>query len=66
LEHLVVRKELILDQLQDFALIYSGLLEHFRTGSNHGARGRNPKWRFSESQEMVAVCGKINGGGGKG
>jgi hypothetical protein len=51
-----VRKELILDQIQDFALIYGGLLEHFRTGSDHGARGRNTKRRFTESQKMAAVC----------
>jgi hypothetical protein len=52
----MVRKELILDQLQDFTIICSGLLKHFWNGSGHGARGRNPKRRFTESQEMVAVC----------
>jgi hypothetical protein len=25
-------------------------------GSGHGARGRNPKQRFTELQEMEAVC----------
>jgi hypothetical protein len=51
-----VRKDLILDQLQDFALICRGLLEHFWMGSGHGARGRNPKCRFTKSQEVVVVC----------
>jgi hypothetical protein len=54
-EHLVGRKEVILDQLEDFTLICSGFLEHFWMGSGHGARGGNPKPRFTESQEMVAV-----------
>jgi hypothetical protein len=47
---------MILDQLPDFALICSGFLEHFRTGRDHGARGKNPKQRFTESQEMGLVC----------
>jgi hypothetical protein len=51
-----VRKELILDQLQDYALIYSGLLEQFQMGSSHCAKGRNPKRRFTKSQEMMVVC----------
>jgi hypothetical protein len=55
-EHFTVRKEMIPDQLQDFALISSRFLEHFRTGSGHGARGKNPKQRFTESQEMALVC----------
>jgi hypothetical protein len=46
---------MILDQLLDFALIYSGFLEHFWTGSGHGRRVKNPKWRFTESQEMALV-----------
>jgi hypothetical protein len=51
-----VRKELIFDQLQDFTLICSGLLGHFRTGSDHGARGMNPKQKFTKSQKMAVVC----------
>jgi hypothetical protein len=47
---------MILDQLQDFTLIYNGFLEHFQKGSGLGARGRNPKRRFTELQEMVVVC----------
>jgi hypothetical protein len=47
---------MILDQLPDFSLIYSGFLEHFFTGSDHGARGKNPKWRFTGLQEMELVC----------
>jgi hypothetical protein len=27
-------------------------------GSNHGARGKNPKRRFTESQEMALVCAR--------
>jgi hypothetical protein len=34
------------------------ILEHFRTGSNHGVRGKNPKRRFTESQEMGLVCAR--------
>jgi hypothetical protein len=49
-------KEMILDQLPDFSLIYSGFLEHFWMGSDHGARGKNPKWRFTGLQEMELVC----------
>jgi hypothetical protein len=47
---------MILDQLQDFFLICNGFLEHFRMGSDHGVRGRNPKQRFTELQEMTVVC----------
>jgi hypothetical protein len=47
---------MILDHLPDFALICSGFLEHFRMGRGHGARGKNPKRRFTESQEIVLVC----------
>jgi hypothetical protein len=46
---------MILDQLPDITLIYSELLEHFQTGSGHGARWKNPKRRFTKSQEMVLV-----------
>jgi hypothetical protein len=54
----VVRKEMIIVQLHDFALICSGFLEHFWTGSGHGSKGRNNKWRFTESQEMEAMCAR--------
>jgi hypothetical protein len=27
-------------------------------GSGHGARGKNPKRRFTESQEMALVCAR--------
>jgi hypothetical protein len=47
---------MILDQLLNFALIYSGFLEHFWMISGHGAKGKNHKRRFTESQEMTLVC----------
>jgi hypothetical protein len=47
---------MISDQFLDFALICSGFLEHFQTRSGHGVRGKNPKRRFTESQEMMLVC----------
>jgi hypothetical protein len=47
-EHFPVRKEMILNQLLDFALIYSGFLLHFRMGSGHGARGKNPERGFNK------------------
>jgi hypothetical protein len=60
---------MIMNQLLDFALIYSGFLEYFWTGSSHGSRGRNPKRRFTESKEMAAMCvrrkemaAEVNGG----
>jgi hypothetical protein len=46
---------MIMDQLPDFALICSGFLEHFRIGSSHGSRGRNPKRRFTEPKEMAMI-----------
>jgi hypothetical protein len=46
---------MIMDQLPDFALVCSGFLEHFRTRSGHGSRGRNPKRRFTESEEMAVM-----------
>jgi hypothetical protein len=55
-QHFKVRKEMILDKLQNFALICSGFLERFPMGSEHGSRGRNPKRRFTESQEMATIC----------
>jgi hypothetical protein len=57
-EHFPIRKEMILDQLQDFPLICSGFLEHFWIGSGHGVRGKNPERRFTESQEMALVCAR--------
>jgi hypothetical protein len=47
---------MILHQLLDLALIYNRFLEHFWAGSSRGARGKNPKRRFTESQEMELVC----------
>jgi hypothetical protein len=49
---------MIMDQLPDFALIYSGFLEYFRMGSGHGSRGRNPKRRFTKSEENAAMCAR--------
>jgi hypothetical protein len=47
---------MIPDQLPDFTLICSGFLEHFQMESDHGAWEKNPKWRFTESQETGLVC----------
>jgi hypothetical protein len=58
LEHFSIRKEMILNQLLDFVLICSQFLEHFQTRSDHEGRGKNPKWRFNESQEMALVCAR--------
>jgi hypothetical protein len=49
---------MILDQLPYFALICSGFLEYFWTGSGHRVRGKNHKWRFTEWQEMGLVCAR--------
>jgi hypothetical protein len=43
LEHLAVRKKVILDQLEDLALICGGFLEHRGMGGDHGAEKENPK-----------------------
>jgi hypothetical protein len=50
------KKQMILDQLPDFTLISGGFFEHFQMGSGHGARGKNPKWRFTKLQETALVC----------
>jgi hypothetical protein len=46
---------MITNQLLGFALIYSGFLKHFWMGSGHGTKGKNPKQRFTKSQEMALV-----------
>jgi hypothetical protein len=49
---------MISDQLPDFGLICIGFLEHFWVGSRNGARGKNPKQRFTELQEVALVSAR--------
>jgi hypothetical protein len=55
MEHLTVRKEMILDQLQDFALIYCGFFGTFLDGKRPWCEVKEPQ------AEIYRIAG--NGGG---
>jgi hypothetical protein len=55
LKHLVVREKAILDQLEDFAFISGGFLEHIWTRGGHG-KGRRILGKSARRARESEVC----------
>jgi hypothetical protein len=64
LEHLAIRKKVIFDQLEDFALICGGFLEYPLVGGDHDGREKNPRWRDSRTHERRNVREEEESGDG--